>query len=220
MGQDRTSGLPWFGAYAALAAGWALLLPGGDGAAIFAAFLASRGAYVVFTALALRAQDEREWWTRRWGPEGGYRLFKRSCSVLMNNDAVACILVCWSSRGTLSCSLPPALRIGLGVAVALLGIGVKAWAVRTLGKGSYFWRSFFIPPEASKWVASGPYRWFENPMYTIGYFPAYGLAVVLDSVPGLIAALVAQTLMLLLNVWAEKPHTERMRLRTAGAGGG
>ncbi len=184
----------------------------------FACFLASRLAYVLFTGLALRAQDEEAWFTRRWGPEGGFRRFRGVVLTLMHNDTVTLVLVSWTSRGTINGSLPPWADPYLGILLLVAGIAIKTWAVRTLGGGAYFWRSFFIPPEKSRYVVAGPYRWFANPMYTVGYAPAYGVALLLRSVPGLIAALVAQSLVLVLNAWAERPHTERMRVRDAGPG--
>lgn len=203
-----------------LAPAWFALLWLRSGEAAFVFFLASRGAYVCFVGLSLRAQDELQWFTRRWGAEEGFSRFRRAVSLLMTNDAVSIMLVCWLSRGTLRTGLPDWTVVSLGMALAVFGVAMKSWAVSTLGTGSYYWRSFFISPEASRYVVAGPYRWFDNPMYTAGYAHAYGLALVLHSVPGLIAALVAQSLVLLLNHFAEKPHTERMRLRAAGAADG
>jgi protein-S-isoprenylcysteine O-methyltransferase Ste14 len=196
---------------------WAGVLLTRSPSVAFVFFLASRAFYVSFVGLSLRAQDESGWWTRRWGPEGGYHRFKAACTLVMHNDAVSIAMVCWTSRMTLGESVPLAVQEALGIVLILLGVGVKAWAVATLGKGSYYWRSFFIPRANSKYVVAGPYRWFENPMYTVGYVQAYGIALCLSSLPGLIASLVAQCLVLVLNHWAERPHTERMRGRNPGA---
>lgn len=201
---------------AALAVGWYLIFRSGSPAAACAYFLASRAAYVSFAGLSLRAQDRSGWWTRRWGPEEGFDRFRRTASVLMNNDGVAIALVSWNSRGSIETDVPAWALWAAGAAISAVGIGTKAWAAATLGTGSYHWKSFFIPPEESRFVATGPYRWFANPMYTVGYFHAYGLAVALRSLPGLLAALTAQGLMLALNHWVERPHTARMKKRTAG----
>jgi protein-S-isoprenylcysteine O-methyltransferase Ste14 len=203
--------------HAACALAWAGILASGSAPAAFAFFLASRAAYVSFVGFSLRAQDASGWWTRRWGPEGGYHRFKNGASLAMTNDAAAIGLVCWTSRGSLGGTVPLGVLEALGIALVILGVGMKAWAVATLGKGSFYWRSFFIPPAHTRYVVAGPYRWFANPMYTVGYAQAYGVALCLASLPGLIAALVAQSLVLVLNHWAEKPHTERMRRRTPEA---
>src|SRR5688572_32622497 len=200
-----------------LAAVWAAVLVDGRPAVAFLYFLASRALYVSFVGFSLRAQDESGWWTRRWGPEGGFHRFKFACTFIMHNDAVSIGMVCWSSRVTLGDSVPLGVLEALGILLIVVGVGMKAWAVATLGKGSFYWRSFFIPPAHTRYVVAGPYRWFANPMYTVGYAQAYGVALCLASLPGLIAALVAQSLVLVLNHWAEKPHTEKMRERTPEA---
>jgi protein-S-isoprenylcysteine O-methyltransferase Ste14 len=198
---------------------WAGVLLSGPAApsVAFLYFLFSRALYVSFVGFSLRAQDESGWWTRRWGPEGGYHRFRFACTFIMHNDAVSIAMVCWTSRMTLGGSVPLGVMEAVGIALILFGVGMKAWAVNTLGKGSYYWRSFFIPRAHSRYVVAGPYRWFENPMYTVGYMQAYGIALCLGSMPGLIASLVAQCLVLVLNHWAEKPHTEKMRERTPEA---
>ncbi len=198
-----------------LAAAWYGILRTGSASGAFAFFLASRTAYVSFTGLALRAQDESGWWTRRWGAVEGFCRFRQVTALFMFNDAASIGLVCWTSRGSLRAELPDGALAALGAVLVVLGFGVKGWAVATLGRGSYYWKSFFIPPSKARYVVSGPYRWFANPMYTVGYVQAYGVALCLRSWPGLIAAGVAHSLILLLNHWAEKPHTERMRIRTA-----
>jgi protein-S-isoprenylcysteine O-methyltransferase Ste14 len=207
------------GTHVLIAPAWIAILVSNSVTAAFACFLASRLAYVLFAGFALRAQDESGWWTRRWGPERGYRRFRAVVLVLMHYDSVGMALVSWTSRGTLNGDVPAWAVVALGGVLVVAGVGVKTWAVRTLGGGAYFWRSFFIPPEQTRYVVAGPYRWLEHPMYTVGYAHAYGIALLARSLPGLIAALVAQALVLVLNAWAEKPHTLRMKVRGAeGAG--
>ena len=197
-----------------LALAWAGILLTGSPPAAFLFFLASRAFYVCFVGFSLRAQDESGWWTRRWGAEEGYARFRTACTLIMNNDAASIGLVCWMTRGSLASPIPLGILEAIGGALIVLGVGMKAWAVATLGKGSFYWRSFFIPPSHTQYVIAGPYRWFRNPMYTVGYMQAYGVALCMLSIPGLIAALVAQSLVLVLNQWAENPHTDRMRDRT------
>lgn len=219
MGTEREPATAWD--RAAHAAGlplWAAILALGSVGAALGYFAASRLAYVLFAGFSLRAQDDRQWWTARWGTEEGFRRFRRSVTMLMTNDGASIGLVCWLGRGTLETRLPEWATIAIGLALVALGVGVKSWAVASVGSDAYFWRSFFVPPGNTRYVATGPYRWMENPMYTVGYAQAYGLALALRSLPGLGAALFAQSCMLAFNRWAEKPHTEKMRTRDAGAG--
>jgi protein-S-isoprenylcysteine O-methyltransferase Ste14 len=181
------------------------------------AFL-SRAAYIGYVAVVLRRQDRDQAYSRKYGPEPAHRRFRAVATVVMNNDAVAIGLACWAGRGTFEVPGPAWVPHAAGAALAAVGVGIKTWAARSLPDGAFTWRSFFVPPTESKWVAVGPYRWLSNPMYTLGYLHAWGLALALRSVPGLIASGVAQSAILLLQYTVERPHTERMRSRTMDGG--
>ena len=47
-------------------------------------------------------------------------------------------------------------------------------------------------------------------MYTIGYLQTYGLALMLRSLPGLIASVFAQVAILAFHVLVENPHFRRL----------
>ena len=70
------------------------------------------------------------------------------------------------------------------------------------------WRNFFVHEEKT-FSASGPYKLFANPMYTLGYAHAYGVALAWLSFPGLLAAAFAQATILALNALIEQPHFRR-----------
>jgi protein-S-isoprenylcysteine O-methyltransferase Ste14 len=55
------------------------------------------------------------------------------------------------------------LVFGLGIAVALLGIALRWWAVLTLGR--FFTTRVITRPDQTV-VQSGPYRWVRHPSYT------------------------------------------------------
>lgn len=171
----------------------------------------SRLAYVLYVGIALRREDRESSYTRTFGPDEGFRRFRRIASFVMHNDAVAFVLLCLLTRNTLVLPVPPMLSVITGTVLAVLGLGTKLWAARTLGSDAYYWRNFFDPSVASEGpVASGPYRFVSNPMYTIGYLQTYGLALVLRSLPGLIASAFAQVAILTFHALVEKPHFERL----------
>jgi hypothetical protein len=47
-------------------------------------------------------------------------------------------------------------------------------------------------------------------MYTIGYLPTYGFALLMRSLPGMIAAVFAHATILAFYLLVEKPHFERL----------
>ena len=73
------------------------------------------------------------------------------------------------------------------------------------------WLSTSRPDDAAIGpVSTGPYRFISSPMYTIGYLQTYGLALILRSLPGLIAAGFLQATILTFHVLIEKPHFQRL----------
>jgi protein-S-isoprenylcysteine O-methyltransferase Ste14 len=172
--------------------------------------LASRLAYVLYVGLTLKRQDRTGYLTRRHGVEAGFRRFRRAAAFVMANDAVSFAVLCLVSANTLHIGLPRGLTFAAGAVLALVGIATKMWAAATLGDG-YYWRNFFTPTERIVTKAAGPYRWLRNPMYTVGYLPVYGLALVTSSAFGLVAALFDQCAILTFYHLVEKPHFERLR---------
>src|SRR5256886_7350036 len=71
--------------------------------------LASRLAYVLYVGLALRRQERTGYFTRRYGPEEGFRRFRPAAAILMSSDAVSFVALCLVSRNTLAIGLPRSL---------------------------------------------------------------------------------------------------------------
>ena len=182
-------------------------------AAAFAYAGASRLAYVLFIGIALRRQERQQAAARRYGPEEAFRRFRRLAFLFMNNDAVAFILLCVVTRGTLDLPVSRSVAVAVGALLVILGLGTKLWAARTLGGNAYYWYNFFVPPAASQPALHGPYRFVSNPMYTIGYLQTYGLALIVGSLPGLLASVFSQAAIFGFYFVVEKPHFERLHRR-------
>ncbi|HWC72499.1 MAG TPA: PEMT/PEM2 methyltransferase family protein [Gemmatimonadales bacterium] len=178
--------------------------------AAFAYAIASRLAYVLFVGITLRREDRESRYVRALGPVEGFRRFRRIAAFVMNNDAVAFIILCFVSRDTLALPVSSTASFIAGLVLAIVGVGTKLWAAGTLGSDAYYWRNFFDPVSARGPVSSGPYRFVSNPMYTVGYLQTYGLALILRSLPGLVASVFAQVAILVFHVTVEKPHFERL----------
>lgn len=161
----------------------------------------------------LRRQDRSGWFTDRYGVEGGYLRFRRIASTIMNLDAVLFVIVGVVTRGTLNTPWPVALRISVGVVLIVVGVGIKLWARRALGPEAYYWRNFFAPEENRVGDATGPYKYLDNPMYTIGYLHAFGLALVFDSAAALVLAAFMQLAVLIFYRLVERPHFEKLSRR-------
>jgi protein-S-isoprenylcysteine O-methyltransferase Ste14 len=190
------------------------------GAVAMIYMVVSRLMYAVGVGIALWRQDREQVFTRGRGIEAGFGYFRRRASWVMTNDAVALVLVCVVTRDTLHVGVARWVLVVTGAVLAIVGVGVKVWARNTLGARAYYWYNFFDPRPMQPLERPGPYRYLDNPMYTAGYLPAYGLALVLASWPGLAAAGFAQAAILGFHVVVERPHYERLREGAHGATGG
>jgi len=169
--------------------------------AAFAYAILSRLAYVLFVGITLK-REKRE--------ASEFRSFRRVAAVVMNNDAVAFILLCLLTRNTLALPISTTASVITGAALVIVGLGTKLWAARTLGSDAYYWHNFFDPAHARGPVATGPYRYVSNPMYTIGYLQTFGFALITRSLPGMIAAGFAQVAIIMFYRLVEKPHFEQL----------
>ena len=184
------------------------ILKSGSTALAIAWFLASRLAYMGFAAFTLRRAPLPEDGVPREVRDATWRRFSKRISWFMDNDAVAICTLVVATRGTLDVGMPLWVAIVTGAGLCVIGITVKTWAGAHLPEGSYHWRDFFVPEE-THFSASGPYRFFANPMYTLGYAHAYGVALAWLSFHGVLAAAFAQATILALNAFVEQPHFRR-----------
>jgi len=179
-------------------------------AAFFVYAILSRMAYVLFVGGVLRREDRDGRYTKRYGRAEAFRRFRRAAAIIMNHDAFALVVLCVATRETWDLPGGAAMAIALGAVLVVIGLAAKLWAARTLGSNAYYWHNFFDPEAAIGPVSSGPYRFISSPMYTVGYLPTYGLALIFRSFPGLIAAGFSQAAILAFYFLVEKPHFQRL----------
>lgn len=140
-----------------------------------------------------------------------YSIFKRRISTLQTLDGIVFIAACIASSGTLELQIEKPYAICAGMLLIVIGIGTKAWAVACLGLESYTWRDFFMPERNFIFSRSGPYRWFKDPMYTIGYLQVYGAALVTLSLPGLAIGVFMQGSMLVVGQAIERGRVSKLQ---------
>lgn len=189
-------------------AGLAVLFAGSPALAL-SWCVASRLAYVGFVGIALRARARAS--SPAIDPDTLWRSFKARAAPLMLGDSVALGALCLVTRGTLALPGPAWVAWVAGGLLVALGLGVKAWASASLPAGTFYWRDFFVPTELREFSKHGPYRWLSNPMYGVGYAHAYGFALLVGSLPGLLGAVFAQAAILALATLVERPHVRRLR---------
>jgi protein-S-isoprenylcysteine O-methyltransferase Ste14 len=182
----------------------------GAGTAALVYAIVSRLAYVVGVGVMLTKQDRHQAFTRTAGVEAGFRRFKGIASWLMYNDGAALILVSAVTRHTIPAGPRPWLMMVAGLMLVIVGIGTKAWAASRLGADAYYWKNFFDNAPHVVMKKPGPYRFFKNPMYTLGNLHMYGWALMMASLPGLLASAFAQAALMVFHATVEKPHFSRL----------
>jgi protein-S-isoprenylcysteine O-methyltransferase Ste14 len=178
--------------------------------AFFVYAIFSRMAYVLYVGGVLRREDRDGRYTRRYGRAEAFRRFRRTAAIVMNHDAFAFTVLCFATRGTWDLPVRAGESIAIGAVLVIIGLATKLWAARTLGSNAYYWHNFFDPEAAIGPVSTGPYRFISSPMYTVGYLPTYGLALIFQSFPGLIAAVFSQAAILTFHFLVENPHFQRL----------
>ena len=182
----------------------------GLGLAALLYHIASRLTYVIWVGRALVREEQTGHYRRRYGAEA-FQQFRRTAALIMNNDAVSFVLLCAVTYGTFP---PGAPRLPLGViggVLVVIGLGVKLWARAAVGADRYYWSDFFAPPPTTPPApVGGPYRFFRNPMYSVGNLHLAGLALLAGSTPALAAALFSHAAILVFNHVVERPHVRRL----------
>jgi protein-S-isoprenylcysteine O-methyltransferase Ste14 len=158
-------------------------------------------------------------WSRglrqRAGDEPAYRVHTGWMAFAFCHNALSIGYICVATRGLplLGVAVPAALpwfNTALAFGLVAFGLGIKIWATLCVGLDAYYYRDLFLERREGAMSAVGPYRWFRNPMYTVGHLQAYGLALFTASAWGLVAVALNQALVLAFNAAIEQPHVGRM----------
>jgi protein-S-isoprenylcysteine O-methyltransferase Ste14 len=143
--------------------------------------------------------------------------FKERASFILHLDvdfflAVTVLTSCWGGSDCLLNGLlvPDAVWSGLGAVMLLVGGYAKWDAYRIVGDRGWFWYNFFCAPEQTDYEVEGVYKWFDNPMYGVGYLTLLGFALLMLSSWGLVLAFFDWAVIWIFYYFCERPHTEQV----------
>lgn len=134
---------------------------------------------------------------RIWPPgEVSWKLFLTWVAFyLVVGLTVALIFLGWNSW-----TIPPAIRFGIGIPLAALGLGLVSWGIHTLGiTNTHGVRDGFI--------VRGPYRFTRNPQYLGDIILITGIILIANSVMVTVVGLIVILSFVLLPI-AEEPWLE------------
>jgi protein-S-isoprenylcysteine O-methyltransferase Ste14 len=146
-----------------------------------------------------------EWAVRRLGERKAWRAYESVLGIMFLNQGLGV--------GCMTALVLPGLRLpvgaawvrGVGLAVFLVGLGVKWWATWIAGADAFYYKDLFLRRPGVEFVKRGPYRFLRNPMYGVGQLQGYGYALMASSPLGLLAAAVGQALIYVFFFAVERP---------------
>ncbi len=102
-------------------------------------------------------------------------------------------------------NIPKSLALTIAVPVFVVGFGVKYWATWIVGMDTYYYRDLFLEKAHGEFTAKGPYLKLANPMYGVGNWHGYAIALLAGSTAGLVFAAVCHLSIYGFYFIVEKP---------------
>lgn len=172
--------------------------------------------YIGFLILVLRKNGYRYWFVKNFkGEQKGYLAYEGILGFLFFNNAASIGYVASSSPGNFLGFINGNFLFTLAIILFIAGFLIKIWAAKVVSINIYYWKDMFLGKKISKFVITGPYKYFSNPMYGIGQIPAYAVAIFYGSLYGLIIALVNQILIFSFYHLVEKKFIKRVYQKTS-----
>lgn len=167
--------------------------------------------YFGFISTVLLKNGLRHWFIRKSGNERkGYLNYEIMLGFLFFHNGVSIGYISSSSPGSLFPFMQGNLFILIIVFLFITGLSIKVFAADVVSVEIYYWKDMFLGRKVSEFVITGPYKYFNNPMYGIGQLPAYATALWYGSEFGLIAAFVNQALLFTFYYLVEKKFIKRV----------
>ncbi|KAL8790863.1 MAG: hypothetical protein Q9195_006188 [Heterodermia aff. obscurata] len=137
-------------------------------------------------------------------------LFRRLADLVLMSDFTSYCLF------AAACGGPPLhenpLLTWLRWIVGLSLIGINVWVkldAHRVVRENWYWADFFFVIE-QEMECTGIFRWFKDPMYTVGYIGYYGISLMAGSYRVLIVSLAAHAAQMAFLRWVEEPHFEKI----------
>lgn len=174
-------------------------------------FIISEILYFGFINTVLRKNGLRNWFIRKGRNENkGYLNYETILGFLFFHNGVSIGYISSSSPESLSPFLHGNFLTLIAVCMFITGLSIKIFAADVATVEIYYWKDMFLGRKISDFVTTGPYKYFNNPMYGIGQLPAYAIALWYGSEFGLIAAFLNQTLLFTFYYLIEKKFMKRI----------
>lgn len=174
-------------------------------------FIIAEVLYIGFIYAVLSKNGYRLWFIKKWGDENkGFLAFEATLGFLFFNNGVGIGYIASATAGNLFGFLPKELLFLIVAVMFAVGFTIKVLAAKAVSIDIYYWKDMFLGRKIGEFVVTGPYKYFQNPMYGIGQLQAYAVAIWYGSVSGLLAALLNQCLIFSFFYLVEKKFIDRI----------
>lgn len=174
-------------------------------------FLIAEFLYIGFIYLVLPENGYRHWFIKKWGnEEKGYVAFEAILGFLFLNNALSIAYVSSSTPGNIFDFIPREFLFVLVIIMSAVGLIVKILSTKATSVDIYYWKDMFLGRKIRDFVVTGPYKYFNNPMYGVGQLQSYAIALWYGSVPGLCVAILNQCLVFSFFFLKEKRFIEKV----------
>jgi hypothetical protein len=153
----------------------------------------------------------RRWMQRRWGEANSRRYYNLALGIVFQHQGLAHGAIFESFNGSIVVSHGWVL-FAAGALVALLGGGIKLWSTYVTSLDTYYYNDMFTGRAHGldgELVLHGPYRWFKNPMYSVGNLQGYGSALMAFSWQGLVVSGIFHASLYGFYFLLERPFVKR-----------
>ncbi|MBA3065108.1 hypothetical protein FP828_01300 [bacterium] len=174
-------------------------------------FILIETVYISFITLVLSENGFRHWFIRMGGNEHeGYLAYEATLGVIFFHNAASIGYIVSSTSGSLPVFWHKYFLFVIPMLMFIVGFAIKIWAAKVVSIDIYYWKDMFLGKKITDFVESGPYKYFNNPMYGIGQLAGYALAIGQGSKYGLIAVLLNQILIFLFFYIMEKRFIKKV----------
>ena len=173
-------------------------------------FICSTIAYIGFIFLVLPKRGLRLKLIEKLGEERAYLYYEAFLAFAFFHNGVGLSFISQSSAGSgFFGSIPVTMTYAFFAILFTVGMCIKIWSAYVVGIPIYYWKDMFFEKKVCDFVVTGPYKYFNNPMYGIGQLQVYAIAIYYNSIYGLIFGAINQGLVFLFYFTIEKPFIYR-----------
>lgn len=174
-------------------------------------FILSEILYIGFIYSVLPENGYRKWFIKKWGSEEkGYLAFETVLGFLFFNNGVSMAYITSSTAMNIFNFVPKDFLLVIVVVMFVFGFVVKILSAKVASIDIYYWKDMFVGRKIRNFVITGPYKYFDNPMYGVGQLQSYAIAIWYGSIIGLFVYLLNQCLIFSFFFLKEKKFIKKV----------